>query len=91
MHTIRLIAPAVLLFALLLLVTACGSAPKPLLPVVVEHPKPQPLPPEARQPKRPDFCLPTCQDGWTRLVNNLPTSPSAASSPVKPASASATR
>ncbi len=58
----------ILLLSLLWLVTGCGSVPKPTPPNIAQIP---PLPPQAQQPPPPPLCLPTCLDGWKRLVESL--------------------
>ena len=57
---------AVTLTVLVLLLTACAQ------PSIFTAPPPEPprtpaLPEQARQPKPPSICLPTCSQGLTRL------------------------
>ena len=59
-----------------MLLTACSVVPKPLPPNVPIPPVIQPaqipaLPPEARQPKTPELCSPTCSEGLRKLLENL--------------------
>ena len=54
---------------LLLLLAGCATPPPlPLQPVTVAPPSIPPLPPEARQPPAPEFCLPTCSSWWKKQV-----------------------
>ena len=83
------------LFALLLIVAlsqvqGCASALLPKLPVVPKPPMIPALPPEARQPPVPDFCLPTCLDAWNRLVDSLLKKPPSDASRGSPANATTT-
>lgn len=57
--------PGLMLLPLVMLLTACEST-LPRLPDKVP-----PLPPVARQEPAPQACLPTCSDGWRRLVESL--------------------
>lgn len=74
-----------LLLALPLL-SACSSVPVRLPP----EPPPVPLPPlpaAARQPTPPPTCLPTCSAGASRSLESWLSSPTAPTSPARPASA----
>lgn len=71
--------PACLLAALLSLVTGCASVPPPS-PVL-----PPPMPVAARTPLAPPGCLPTCLDGWMRLVEQLLPTPTPSQPPSAPA------
>lgn len=77
--------------ALMLLLSACASAPSssPLPPV--EPARVPALPAAAKQPAPPPICLPTCSAGLTRLRVTLADTPirlgspaSSASAPMKP-------
>ena len=70
---------ALMLSALLLLVSGCASVPRPSLPPVIPA-----LPAQATQPPAPALCLPTCSSGWKRLVESLLQSPTIAVSQDKP-------
>lgn len=72
------LAPTLLLLAALL--TGCGAT-LPRSPGSVP-----PLPPAARQEPTPEHCLPTCSDGWRRLVESLLPKQTAPASPALPAS-----
>lgn len=83
---------AALLLLPLLLVSACA----PLKPNSAQPSQPgrapvPPLPTEARQPTPPSVCLPTCNDGLTRLRTQLLDLLTKAGEPGSPASASTTR
>jgi hypothetical protein len=69
------------LLPLAVLLTACGAT-SPRLPSSVP-----PLPPAARQEPAPETCLPTCSDGWRRLVESLLPRPTEPEPPGLPASA----
>lgn len=72
--------PAWTLLPLAALLTACGAT-SPRLPVSVP-----PLPPVARQEPAQETCLPTCSDGWRRLVESLLPKQTAPAPPALPAS-----
>jgi hypothetical protein len=63
----RFVRLRLMLPVLAVLLTSCESVPKPLPPnappIVTKPPEIPPLPSEARQPKTPELCLPTCSDG----------------------------
>ena len=73
------------LAALSILLPGCASVQP--APQVVACPVIPPLPQEARQPKAPDSCLPTCSDGWARLEDSLLPTPTKPGLRVTPASA----
>ena len=73
--------PAWTLLPLAVLLTACGAT-SPRLPGSVP-----PLPPAARQEPAPETCLPTCSEGWRRLVESLLPRPTEPEPPEQPASA----
>ncbi len=77
--------PAWTLLPLAALLTACGGT-LPRLPSSVP-----PLPPAARQEPAPEICLPTCSDGWKRLVESLLPKQTETEQPAKPANAPTTR
>lgn len=60
--------PFLIATVLVLLLTACSSAPvrSPQLAPAVP-----PLPAQARQPNPPEICSPTCSDGLTKLRGTL--------------------
>jgi len=63
---------AMTLTSLALLVSGCASMSRPSQPPsVVEAAKIPPLPKQARQPKPPSICLPTCSAGLTTLRTEL--------------------
>lgn len=78
-------APGWTLLPLAALLTACGAT-SPRLPVSVP-----PLPPAARQEPAPETCLPTCSDGWRRLVESLLPRPTEPEQPAPRASGPMTR
>lgn len=83
---------ALKLTLLALLVSGCASNSQPLPSPVVPPPQLPPLPPQGRQPTRPEICLPTCSAGLTRLrttlldslTKHLPLEPSASGPTVEP-------
>ena len=79
----------VLLLVPLLLVAACATSSLPPVPAPAA-PIP-PLPAEARQPKPPSDCLPTCSEGLMRLRNELLHTLQKLRSPAPPANAPTTR
>lgn len=92
--TLKSKRPLRLLPPLLLLTLVCGCAPlKPdsAQPSASERAPVPALPSQARQPKPPSDCLPTCSDGLTRLRTESLDSLTKAASPVSPASAPTTR
>ncbi len=75
------LVPLMMLLTLVLLTWGCSSVPS--RPVVVPPP---PLPPEARQPPAPSWCLPTCSAALSRTHGAWLNSPTSAASPGLPAS-----
>ena len=57
---------ASLLLALLIPLAACTALPKTL--TVVTPLAPPPLPEQAKQPKLPAWCTPTCSKGWQKML-----------------------
>ena len=55
----------------LLLVMLLSGCARELPSYPVDPPRVHPLPAEARQPARPEICLPTCPAGLTRLRTSL--------------------
>ena len=58
------------------LLTACSVAPKSSLPSApippaIQPPQTPPLPAEARQPKTPELCSPSCSEGLRRRLQSL--------------------
>lgn len=77
------------LCALVLLNSGCSSVSPPSYPPSVEPPQIPALPAQARQPKTPGYCLPTCSaaleielDSW----GNLLTMPTPGAKPARPMS-----
>ena len=71
-----------MLLLLALLLTACASS----LPTTAPEPAAiPPLPGEARQPKTPSFCYPTCSQGLTRERGSWQSSLTDPTSQVEPA------
>lgn len=62
---------ALKLTLLALLVSGCASNSPPLPSPVVPPPQLPPLPPQGRQPTRPEICSPTCSSGLTKLRTTL--------------------
>lgn len=79
-----------LLIVALSQVQGCASGLLKSLPVVPKPPMIPALPPEARQPPVPEFCLPTCLDAWNRLVDSLLKRPPSGASKGSPANATTT-
>lgn len=79
------------LLLLLALLVGCATPRPPLPPVVVPPPAIPPLPQAARQPPTPDWCLPTCLEGWKREVETWQRSLNSAVPPATPASRPTTR
>lgn len=77
--------PTALLLTLLL--SACGTPPAPLPPVVVQPAVVPPLPEAARQPPIPPICSPTCLENWSKRVERLRTKLTGAEPQDSPASA----
>lgn len=71
--------PALQLLTLLVLgtlLTACSVVPKSLPPSapiqpVIQPPQTPALPAEARQPKTPELCSPTCSEGLRKRLQSL--------------------
>jgi len=61
---------ASLLSVLVLLSAGCASSSPPIAPPSVQPPRRPALPGEARQPKPPSICLPTCSAGVERLLSS---------------------
>ena len=86
-------APALTLLSLTLLLAGCASESRHSLP------PPEVVPPaaiprlaqQARQPKTPPECLPTCSAGASREFDSWLSSPTSAAPPARPASAPTTR
>ena len=74
-----------------LLVSGCATVSPSLPPPVVQPPAIPTLPMQARQPKSPPICLPTCSAGLTRLRMELLDSLTSPQPLAKPASAATTR
>ncbi|ACT83036.1 Rz1 gp24' [Burkholderia phage KS9] len=83
----NVIRRALMLPALLLLLTACASKSTSSSPV---HAIPA-MRPEARQPSAPSICLPTCSAGLTRLRENSRESLTSGALPGGSAKATTTR
>lgn len=66
----KLTASALLVLLLIALLAACAQPQPPLPHVVVPAATIPPLPQQARQPRTPEWCLPTCLDGWNSEVEN---------------------
>ena len=71
------------------LLTACGAPPRTQQPLVIQGPPIPALPPEARQPPAPDWCLPTCsaaltteRESWRRRLTRREQPASPASAPT---------
>jgi hypothetical protein len=57
---------------LAVLLTACSAVPKSSLPSAPIPPATvPPLPSEARQPKTPELCSPTCSEGLRKRLESL--------------------
>jgi hypothetical protein len=57
---------------LAVLLTACSAAPKSSLPSApIPSATVPPLPLEARQPKTPELCSPTCSEGLRKRLESL--------------------
>lgn len=67
----RLPVLGTMLTALVLLSAGCAHNSTPSVPPSVLPAQRPPLPVEARQPKPPSICLPTCLAGVERLFENL--------------------
>ena len=65
LQLLTLLVPAVLL-------TACSAVPKSLPPSApIPSATVPPLPLEARQPKTPELCSPTCSEGLRKRLESL--------------------
>ncbi len=80
-----------LLIVLALLSAGCASNSPTIVPLSAQPPKRPALPAEARQPKPPSICLPTCSEGVERLLSSWGASLTPPTPPAPPASAPATR
>ena len=72
-------AMRLMLPALLMLLTGCGSVSR----ITSDVPR---LPQEARQPPTPAWCMPSCSGALTRDYDSLLPLPTSAEPPGKPAS-----
>lgn len=89
---LKLFAFGMLAIVLPLLNSGCAAdSPPSLPPAVVEPARIPPLPAQARQPKAPPECQPTCLDGWLRSADAMLKLPMSADSPALPASGPTTR
>lgn len=87
----RLPVLGMMLIALVLLSAGCASSLPPIVPPSAQPPQRPSLPVEARQPKPPLICLPTCSAGVERLFENWGDSLTPPTLPAPSASASTGR
>lgn len=78
--------PALTLIALVLLSSGCSSVSPPSYPPSVEPPRIPALPPQARQPVTPQYCLPTCSAALEKELDFWGASLTTPTPAVKPAS-----